>query len=69
MLNTCSLFSFFTFHRLFAKFFFSCSDTELWMLRSLAALPEILWDKTDNHTITMYVHQYHHYLFLEEVRN
>lgn len=31
-----------TFHFVFAKFFFNCSLTELWMLISLAVLPDIL---------------------------
>ncbi len=31
-----------TLHRDLAKFFFSCSETELWMFLVLAALPDIL---------------------------
>jgi hypothetical protein len=33
-----------TLHRDLAKFFFSCSETELWMFLVLAALPDILMD-------------------------
>ena len=34
-----------TLHRDLAKFFFSCSETELGMFLVLAALPEILMDE------------------------
>ena len=34
-----------TLHRDLAKFFFSCSETELWMFLVLAALPDILMDE------------------------
>lgn len=37
-----------------AKFFFSCSDTELWMFFVLAALPDILENKRDRNNNKQY---------------
>ena len=41
-----------TLHRDFAKFFFNCSDTELWMFLVLAALPDILQEQEDDVELT-----------------
>lgn len=42
-----------TFHRDFAKFFLSCSDTVPWIFLLLAALPDILKEEGKVYTISI----------------